>query len=310
MLKIYRNNYKSINKTFIEKKLIFPLYNRGFFSEVNNLALVVLYCLENEINLKLYSKKWVSGNWKDYFNPMIEEYNGFVPIPLDFYVENRFDKYYKKYHRSFKNRIIIQDTIWHEMRKENFTDKHFHYPNLGIDGGIFEAKRQILKLLLDFNTKTFSEIHELDIELVNLVKDSCGLHIRRGDKVSGKSKEAESFNVDVYVEKALQIDPNLTTFTLCTDDYEVIKDFKLKYPEFKLISLCLPYKNGYSQKEYNSKRKKLDKRNEVIDVLKDCNLLINSKIFIGAYSSNVARFVTLMKNNKQCYSIDIEWNPF
>lgn len=310
MLQEYRQNYKLRNKSFKGKELIYPLTSRGFFSEVNNLVLAVLYCLENEISLKLYSKKWVSGNWKDYFIPLIEEYDGFIPVPTDLFVENRKDKYIKKYHQYFKNRLILQGDIWNSIRDEKFTNSHFQYPDLGIYGDIFNAKHQIFKLIFDFNPSTYSEITNLDNNFNKLVKDSCGLHIRRGDKVSGNSKEAESFNIETYVNKALQIDPNLSTFTICTDDYEVIEDFKNKYPEFKIISFCPSNRNGYFQKEYNSKQKKSEKRSEVINILKDSHLLINSKIFVGTLSSNVARYVVLMRNNNECYSIDKEWYPF
>ncbi|MDA6068799.1 hypothetical protein NJT12_04115 [Flavobacterium sp. AC] len=308
MLQKYRQNYKLKNKSFNEKKIIYPLSNRGFFSEVNNLALAVLYCLENDINLKLYSKKWVGGNWKDFFIPLIDEYNGFVPVPVNVFAEGRKDKCFKAYHKFFKKRLIIQDTIWDDMRSENFTNRHFYYPDLGIDGSIFDAKSQILKLILEPNLVTYSEI-TLDNNLSKLIKDSCGLHIRRGDKVSGESKEAEFVNLETYVNKALQIDQNLTTFTLCTDDFQVVEEFKNKYPAFNIITFCPSYRNGYSQKEYNSRRKKQEKRDEVINILKDCNLLIESKIFVGAFSSNVARYIVLMKNNDKCYSIDDDWSP-
>ncbi|AWG21462.1 hypothetical protein FFWV33_07900 [Flavobacterium faecale] len=310
MLELYRQNYQLTNKTFAKKELIYPLGTRGFFSEVNNLALIVLYCLQNEINLKLYSKKWSGGNWNDYFNPLIEEYKGLIPVPIDMYIESRRDKCFKKYHRLFKKRIIIQDQIWNDMRNEKFTTSHFYFPNLGIDGSIFEVKRQIIKLLFDFNLRTSTEITIQDTELNKVIKESCGFHIRRGDKVSGKSKEAESFEIDSYLDKALQVNPNISTFTLCTDDYDVVNNFKTTYPHFQIISLCPPTRNGYFQKEYNSKQKKSEIRNEVINILKDSNLLINSKYFVGTYSSNVARYVVLMRNREECYSIDDEWNPY
>jgi hypothetical protein len=310
MLSQYRQNYKLINKSFTNSEMIYPLGNRGFFSEINNLALVVLYCLKNDMNLKIYSKKWSSGRWSDYFKTVVLEYKGIIPVPIDMYIESRKDKYFKKYHRYFKKRMVIQDGIWHKMRNENFTDSQFYFPDLGIDGKIFEAKQQIIKILLDLNTSTLTETTDLRPILNETVKNSCGLHIRRGDKVSGKSKEAECFDIKIYVEKALQFNPTLTTFTVCTDDYEVINDFKLAYPNFKIVSLCPSGRNGYFQKEYNFKQLKSDKRAEVISILKDCNLLINAKLFVGTYSSNVARYVALMRNGKDCYSIDDDWNPF
>lgn len=310
MLKEQRLNYKLHNNFNNEKELIYPLGYRGFFSEINNLALVTLYCLKNEITLKLYSKKWVSGEWKDYYIPLIKEYDGFIPVPIDLYIENRVDKYLKLYHQNYKKRYIIQKSIWNEMRSENFVNQNFSFPNLGINGDIFEAKRQILKLIINYNDLTQQEIKNIDPEIIQSNEVSCGLHIRRGDKVSGTSKEADAFSIETYVNAALEIDPSITTFTLCTDDYSVVKDFKKLYPQYKLVTLCPENRIGYFQKQYNSLKNKPDKRNEVINILKDCDLLIKAKMFVGTYSSNVARYIVLMRNNKECYSIDENWSPF
>lgn len=310
MLEQYRQNYTLLNKSFTDAELIYPLGNRGFFSEVNNLALIVLYCLKNNIHLKLHSKKWSGGSWTTYFKPVVPEYNGIIPVPIDMYIESRKDHYFKKYHRLIKKRLIIQDEIWHTMRNEAFTHSNFSYPYLGIDGDIFQAKKQITDIILNFTTDTLAETTDLHPSIKEQVTGSCGLHIRRGDKVTGRSKEAEIFDIKKYVEKALEQDPYLTTFTVCTDDYEVVQDFKLAYPQFQILSLCPPNRNGYFQKEYNLKQTKAEKRAEVISILKDCHLLIDSKIFVGTYSSNVARYVALMRNGKECYSIDAEWNPF
>ncbi len=75
-----RKEYVELNEGF-KKQLIYPLTNRGFFSEINNLSLAVLYCLDNKINFKISTRNWVSGKWIDYFNPTFKEYNGLIPIP-------------------------------------------------------------------------------------------------------------------------------------------------------------------------------------------------------------------------------------
>lgn len=213
------------------------------------------------------------------------------------------------YHKYFKKRKIIQGSIWSEMNSKSFTDKHFNIPELGINGGIFEAKRQVLNLILDFNKKTAEEVFFLEDNELNFVRESCGIHVRRGDKVKGKSKEAEAFEIEEYISKAHQINPKIRKFTICTDDFCVIESFKNKFPEFDFFSFCSPTRLGYFQKEYNALKKDNEKRKEVINILRDTNLLINAEIFIGAYSSNISRYVTLIRNNENCHSLDREWTP-
>lgn len=309
MINQYRKNYKNLNNSFKNSELIFPLSNRGFFSEVNNLVLAILYCIENKIKIKVYSKKWVSGKWGDYFNPIFQEYNGIIPVPNYMFSKGRKDYFYIIYHRYFKNRKILQDDIWSVMRNKPFIEKTFYYPELGIDGDIFEAKRQLFKIILDYNNKTAEEVFSLLETDLDFVKKSCGIHVRRGDKVCGNSKEAELFNIESYVNKAKKIDPEINKFTICTDDNEVLENFNSKFPNYNYLSFCPKNRLGYFQYEYNNTKEAIEKRKEAISILKDANLLIQSKIFIGTYSSNIARFVVLMRNNENCYSLDIPWTP-
>lgn len=309
MINQYREAYKKINNSASYAELIYPLTNRGFFSEINNLALAVLYCLENNIKLKVYTKYWVGGNWNDYFNPILKEYKGIVPIPRDIFVKRRYDPIYRIYHKYIKNREIIQDGIWNEMGNKQFIEKHFYFPELGIDGSIFEAKKQIFDIILDYNNETIEEVFSLSQTDLNFIQNSCGIHVRRGDKVSGKSKEAELFDVAVYINKINEIGANIQNITVCTDDFEVLRDFEKHFPEFKYLTFCELNRSGYFQSDYNKTENKAQKRAEVINVLKDANLLINSKVFVGAYSSNISRFVAVMRNNKECYSLDIDWTP-
>lgn len=309
MINQYRENYKKLNNSNKKSELIYPLTNRGFFSEINNLVLAILYCLENKIKFKLYSGKWVSGKWDDYFNPIFEEYNGIIPIPGYIFAKGRKDFFYTIYHSYLKNRKILQNGIWNEMRSKPFVEKLFFYPELGINGNIFEAKRQIFNIILDYNKETANEVFLLKEADLDFVKKSCGIHVRRGDKVKGNGKEAELFDIESYISKAREINPEIKKFTICTDDSMVLENFKNKFSEFTYLSFCSPTRVGYFQYEYNNTKNSADKRNEVINILKDANLLVNSKIFIGTYSSNISRYVALMRNNKDCHSLDILWNP-
>jgi hypothetical protein len=309
MINQYREKYKTLNNSFKKTELIYPLSNRGFFSELNNLVLAVLYCLDNKIKFKLHSGKWVSGKWDNYFKPVFEEYKGIIPIPENVYIERRFDFLYAIYHKKLRKRKLLKEDIWSNMRSEAFLEKHFFYPELGINGGIFEAKKKLFNIILDYNKETAEEIFSLLEAELGFVKKSCGIHVRRGDKVNGNSKEAELFTIESYINKTLEFNPEIKDFTICTDDNEVLENFKTMYPKLNYLSFCPPTRLGYFQKQYNNTKDSLEKRKEVINILKDAYLLTNSKLFIGTYSSNISRFVVLMRNNKNCHSLDIPWTP-
>ena len=307
-IKQYRANYKKLNESF-STEVIYPLTNRGFYSEINNLALAVLYCLDNNISIKVYSKKWVGGEWLNYFNPILEEYIGLIPIPASsIFGIKRIESYYYKYHKNIKKRRMAQGDIWNEMRSKSFNEKKFDFPELGLEGTIFDAKKQVLNLFLDYNEATIEKAFKLEEKTIDFIKESCGIHVRRGDKVIGKTKEADMLNIKSYINKAISIDPSVTKFTICTDDYSVIEDFKTQYPDYEFLTFCSKSKRGYSQNEFNNLSSLELKNNEVISILKDAYLLINSKIFIGTFSSNIGRYIVLERNNIECYSMDTEWH--
>lgn len=309
MINQYREKYKTLNNSIKKPEFIYPLSNRGFFSELNNLVLAVLYCLDNKITFKLHSAKWVSGKWEAYFNPIFEEYKGIIPIPENVYIESRFDFLYSMYHKHLNKRKLLKDDIWSNMRNKTFIEKHFFYPELGINGDIFQAKRQLFNIILDYNKETAEEVFSVMETDLDFVKKSCGIHVRRGDKVNGNSKEAELFEIESYINKTCEFNPEMQDFTICTDDNEVLANFKTKYPQLNYLSFCPPSRLGYFQKQYNTTKETTERRKEVINILKDAYLLTNSKLFVGTYSSNISRFVVLMRNNKNCHSLDIPWTP-
>lgn len=308
-LKKHKSNFKKLNNSF-EEELIYPLTNRGFYSEINNLVLAALYCSVNRIKIRVSSKNWVAGEWTDYFNPVIEEYHGLIPIPTTsvFFIRRR-EKLYEFYHKNLKKRQLIQNNVWNKMRDKAFTKNYFNIPELGIDGDIFHAKKRMMSILFDINNTVNNQLECFMEQHNTFIKNSCGIHVRRGDKVFGKHKEANFVSLSDFVNKATAVAPELNKFTICTDDFEVIEEFKKEFPQFELFTLCKNTNRGYSQKEYNSITDKKKIYNEVIDLLKDSYLLTHSNVFIGSYSSNISRFLVLQRDNINCYSMDSKWYP-
>lgn len=304
-LKDYRENYIKLNRSF-SKELIYPLTKRGFYSEINNLLLAILYCLEKGIRLKIYTGKWINGKWEDYFCPFLEEYKGIIPIPASnvFFVTKKEIPFYL-YHKHLKGRLLIQDNIWTEMRSDFSINNKFSIAILDINGDFFEAKKQLIKIFLKYNAYT-KETIELDHKTKKFVANSFGLQIRRGDKIT----ETKNTKLSDYIQKAKLINPKIKNFTICTDDYTVIEEFKKEFPEFVFYTLCPDNRKGYSQTSFNKIKDKRLKKQETINLLKDSYLLYYSEYFIGTYSSNISRYITLIRNNNNCYSMDIDWHPY
>lgn len=304
----YRVHYNKLNNSF-KKELIFPLTNRGFFSEINNLLLAVLYCIDNNIKLKVYSKKWVSGRWSDYYNLTLNVYNGIIPVPYkDVFNISKKESLYRFYHKNLKKRLILQDNVWRFMRSTDFINRDFYFPELGINGNIFHAKRQLQKIILNHTSLVLNNLNTID-NYSYFIKNSAGIHVRRGDKVNGKTKEADFFNIESYVNKVLNINPDVKTFTICTDDYSVIEEFEKKYPSYEYFTFCKSNQKGYSQTAHNNLKNKELIQNEALNIIKDAHILTLTDYFVGTFSSNISRFIVLERDNNNCYSLDKPWYP-
>jgi hypothetical protein len=56
-----------------------PLYRRGCGSEINIMLLAMLYCLQNQLEVRLHSKSWTARyqkDWQDDFLSFRSEVDG------------------------------------------------------------------------------------------------------------------------------------------------------------------------------------------------------------------------------------------
>ena len=76
-MEVTLEKYQEINDSFKGKSLVFHIgSDAGFYSELNNMILAIIYCLRWNIRFTLYSAdanfKHNNG-WTDYFLPFCEE---------------------------------------------------------------------------------------------------------------------------------------------------------------------------------------------------------------------------------------------
>ncbi len=299
--------YKHLNRGK-RRKLVFQLTGRGFASEINNMLSAMLYCLVHDIEFILYSKPWCASHekgWQDYFLPFCEEYTDKL-----FYRNSAFELGHDEKKRDslqkslFKNHYNAHD-LWFKIIDDNFLSKEFIIPELGIEGDIFQAKRVLLKIICRYNLETESRVHAKD-EMLSSIKPFISLHIRQGDK----APEAEVLPGRRYIEQIKKAPPHLKNVFVASDDYRVIEDCMKHCPDrFRIVTFCKPTTTGYDQDAF-SQEKVIVKKQQMLDLFLDLHFLVQSRFFIGTYSSNIARLVALFKGRNKCQSLDIpEWHP-
>lgn len=310
--KALKEAYMAINANN-QRRLLFHLTQRGFGSEVNNMLLAILYCLENKMEFCLYSKSWNAAykfGWRDYFKEFCPEYKSLFLYRQSVLKRKGYQKvrYFYEYffhplQKLFFPRFQYTIDIWSEMCSDHFTARKFKIDELGIDGDIFHAKQVILDMIFDLNSETYKQI-EKGISQIEVFRPYVSVHMRRGDK----EPETPAVDVDKYVEIICRERPDIKNIFVATDDFRVIEEFIEICPDFwNVRSFCSETELGFDQRVFNMRAAE-KRRKDTYRLLIDLFYLSRGEIFVGTFSSNIARFVVLRRGGVGCYSLDIDWH--
>lgn len=284
--------YNKINESYNEVCIYLGI-GTGFFSEFNNLILAILYCLVNKIKFKLYLVKArgfpANNGFEEFFMPFCKEllYNADIEFNNLFNFDKKDisilhsivkEKYGINYFFYFNSDIFTKTRI-------SISNYHFDIKELGIYGNIHHAFGIIAKNLFRFNEKTQKEINAL-IESLNLPKKYIGFHIRAGDKIT----EAELVEPEKYI-KNLNKYTDIKDIFISTDDYSVIKKLQNKYGDkYNIYTLTNKKELGYNQESFELSNKN-DKYNHLIEFFASIEILLNSELCFGSYTSNPSIFL-------------------
>lgn len=282
--------YNKINESYNEVCIYLGI-GTGFFSEFNNLILAILYCLVNKIKFKLYlvNAKGFPNNkgFEEFFMPFCKEliydadteFNNIFNFPKN-EVEVLLPIMKYKYGISY-----FTTDIFYNMRYNDFRNSHFIIKELGIDGDIYNAFGIIAKNIFRFNNETKKEIYKL-INNLNLPKKYIGFHIRAGDKIT----EAELIKPEKYIE-SLKKHSDIKDIFISTDDYSVVEKLKNQYGnEYNIYTLTNKKELGYNQGDFESSNKN-EKYNHLIEFFASIEILLNSELCFGSYTSNPSIFL-------------------
>lgn len=284
--------YNKINDSYKEVCIYLGI-GTGFFSEFNNMVLAILYCLVNKIKFKLYlmNAKGFPNNkgFEEFFMPFCSEliYNPDIEFNSLF----DFDKNdINILHSIIKDKYGISDFFYFNSyifskTRNSILNYNFNIKELGIDGNIYHAFGIIAKNLFRFNEETQKEINRL-IESVNLPKRYIGFHIRAGDKIT----EAELVKPEKYM-KSLEKYANIKDIFISTDDYSIVEKLQNKYDgKYNIYTLTNKEELGYNQGSFESSNKN-EKYNHLIEFFASMEILLNSELCFGSYSSNPSIFL-------------------
>ncbi|UZH55534.1 hypothetical protein JRG66_01155 [Salinimicrobium tongyeongense] len=295
--------YKELNNSFEEKLTFHFGANAGFFSEFNNMVFAILYCLQNKIDFRLYSKRGnlaYNKGWQDFFSPFCEE--------TEFYLHSRYNRraYQMERAKAFPpallriisgNRYLTQD-IWDKFRSRKFELETFNIPELEIiNETLPRAAQTIIQMIWNYNEPAKTYINKFKAS-VSLPERYLSIHIRAGDK----TKESKIFNTESYMGEAEKLGISENIFVL-TDDYRLLRELKIKYPAWNFFTLCHPSEEGYVHNEFLKLSKK-EKYLKLLKLLASIDLCAASEHFIGTFSSGPGNYLGMRMGEEKCTGID------
>lgn len=303
--------YRSVNSKY-GKALVFHMgIDAGFFAEFKYLVHAVIYCLEHQTRLLLYSKDanfgWENG-WSDYFVPFCEEvceaYHSRCNVhslqglrelkrlnpnvsSVDLmkwkaktFVNNKLCR--------LKNNIAYGHDVLSTSDIPPYNVKeHISIPQLDIEGGYLEVFRAVASMLWRFNDET-QEAVDGYVSKLGLPEHYAATQIRGGDKVT----EIQLYKPSLFVETLIR-NTALRNVLLLTDDYSILEAVRQDYPQFRWHSLCSPAEKGYYNSSF-AKSAAETKRGQMQRFLAQVDAMARADFFTGSISVGPSLFLLEM----------------
>ena len=300
------------------KKIIYSLTHRGLYSELVNLALAKVYADKYNYRLLVNSRNWnskIDNGLSDWFIPYFEEthsiltyqekiYNNEKPwIGKIYYNPSAFwgywrERLYNKIFKFFNPTALLSKESFQRMHSGDFLSQYS-------EDELLNAVSNSFKKFYKYNALTQNSISEKK-QYINIPDNYISVHIRRGDKIV--TGEMEDINLNIYVDAIRKYRYISNNIYIATDDVTVISYIskKLSDTDIKIYYNKDNKLKGFDEKTYNLKSDSV-RRDEVLNMLFDMDMMINSSFFIGTFSSNVGCVVAMYLGLDKCHSIDVSW---
>ena len=300
------------------KKIIYSLTHRGLYSELVNLALAKVYADKYNYRLLVNSRNWnskIDNGLSDWFIPYFEEthsiltyqekiYNNEKPwIGKIYYNPSAFwgywrERLYNKIFKFFNPTALLSKESFQRMHSGDFLSQYS-------EAELLNAVSNSFKKFYKYNALTQNSISEKK-QYINIPDNYISIHIRRGDKIV--TGEMEDISLNIYVDAIRKYSYISNNIYIATDDVTVISYISKKLSDID-IKIYYNKENklkGFDEKTYNLKSDSV-RRDEVLNMLFDMDMMINSSFFIGTFSSNVGCVVAMYLGLDKCHSIDVSW---
>lgn len=278
----------------------------GLFVEINYMVNAMLYCLAHRIRFQLYSEdaNFATGKgWTEYFQPFCEEVHESLHKKYNFHRPPSWLRILKGCRKkrsvgpiAWKLKLILKTVIGRLMTfgvyreyvlfsqdVSDDPDKHYHIPELGINGSYYEVYSLLARMIWRFQPDILRQeaICKGKLALPPLYD---GIHIRGGDKIV----ETELI-CGKRIMQVLDPEPGSCVFIL-TDDYRKFQELQANSPDVRFLTLCQPEERGYLHKAFCHKSPE-SRHASIVRLIISVDLLLGCRSFVGSITTGPSVFI-------------------
>ena len=306
-------------------RFVYQWFDFGFFSELNNMLLAILYCrmLDKEFVLSSrYAIVFHDRGWRDFFEPFCAETDSRILHFLDSRPLGSSGGLRSRLHAI--DRYVRRSLLTHVVRP-------LFYPGVDVlcqhwdalraqvpapsDAGpaavvpapqprdgqpdpcpLREALRTINREVWHFNDATAGSV-ETTIGRLALTPLYGALHIRRGDMCDA----VQPIDELRYIERLEQV-ACLQDVYVATDDYRCVEVIRRLRPAWRVSSLCPKTMRGYFPEDFD--RLPADERRcRTLLLLTETEIMRRAHVFVGTYSSGIGTYQGIARD-RHTYGVD------
>eukprot|EP00933_Yihiella_yeosuensis_P064091 TRINITY_DN67429_c0_g1_i1.p1 TRINITY_DN67429_c0_g1~~TRINITY_DN67429_c0_g1_i1.p1 ORF type:complete len:378 (+),score=56.33 TRINITY_DN67429_c0_g1_i1:144-1136(+) len=268
----------------------FWIEDRGIGSEINNLISAIVYCKENGLSLVVEDENWNCGRLHDY-------------LKCDPHILRRCPHGGRCRNLEVRRQKGVATNGWFAVCKH-------------AKGVSLQEKSSHAQQMWVYSSETTQSIRMLNEELA-LPQCYVAVHIRAGDKVSGRCRESLQLPIASYAQEALKfIGGNCSVIVVCTDDTSSAEGLAEEVRRLSHGRVDVRWRsrrnvpdalrNGHWQSSYNSLSP--DQKSFMTnEFLADIQVLRKATACVCTFSSNVGRLVALLRDGPTISLDYSEW---
>lgn len=297
-------------RRYMNSKFFFSFTQRGYFSEINNFILIAIYCDFKSMDLyvnQLYSPyyKGKGGVFDIYENDLNK--SSLIGARKSLWKKKA---YVDKFSCDFLGfPCFFTEDIFFKIRESGFWSSFLDIKEEDVYSELYELKRSYVLKNLVYKKEYLKKITDglSFFKPVDVKKDKfIAVHIRAGDKIS--TGEMLEISIEKYVNAILSIN-NIIPVIVFTDDMRKFEKLKSMLPSHYTCLSGSSSVEGFQQSDFNA-RNTNEKEEDTLQLLKEVYCMVYSYKLICTFSSNLTRYVALLKKLEDCISLDEPWSPF